>query len=173
MDAKYTNKVDIWAIGCILYEIIFKKQAFSGDGPVLQYSFSYNSTGTLMTLPFENNTIPNATKSFISKVILNTLDIEPTRRPGADQLHQKFNSRDFDIAFPPSKPDVLAEHPVKNKGMEGSAATQSEQVEWMLSPANNFDMRMSSSNIIESEAKLCLLRLLNYRYVDFLKKTSY
>src|SRR5579859_3026835 len=40
MDAKktYTNKVDIWALGCILYEIAFNQKAFGGDIGVYQYA---------------------------------------------------------------------------------------------------------------------------------------
>src|ERR1700732_4876216 len=30
-DAKYTYKVDIWALGCILYELSIKKRAFVDD----------------------------------------------------------------------------------------------------------------------------------------------
>src|SRR5947207_315012 len=32
--AQYTNKVDIWALGCILYELVCGKRAFAGDWAV-------------------------------------------------------------------------------------------------------------------------------------------
>jgi serine/threonine protein kinase len=88
---KYTNKVDIWAIGCILYELIFKTKAFSEDWAVLRYSESCRSTGKLLVLPFENETIPDeARKTFLSNIILDMLDIDDTRRPGARNLYEKF-----------------------------------------------------------------------------------
>jgi serine/threonine protein kinase len=36
----YTNKVDIWAMACILYEVAFQKKAFGGDMAVLSYALS-------------------------------------------------------------------------------------------------------------------------------------
>ena len=90
-DFKYTNKVDIWAIGCILYELIFKKKAFSGDGAVLRYFDNFRATGTLLVLPFDNDTIPDeARKTFLANIILEMLDIDDTRRPGAWNLYEKF-----------------------------------------------------------------------------------
>jgi NIMA (never in mitosis gene a)-related kinase 8 len=90
-DLKYTNKVDIWAIGCILYELIFMKKAFSGDAAVLRYFDHFKSTGALIPLPFENNTIPDeARKVFLTKVILEMLNIDDSRRPSSEKLYTKF-----------------------------------------------------------------------------------
>lgn len=36
----YTNKVDIWAMGCILYEILFRVKAFSEDMSVREHYLS-------------------------------------------------------------------------------------------------------------------------------------
>lgn len=36
--SNYTNKVDIWALGCILYELASGKQPFYSDWEVIQYS---------------------------------------------------------------------------------------------------------------------------------------
>src|SRR5271169_4534480 len=40
---QYNNKVDIWAIGCVLFEVIFRKKAFLSDGAVQQYGLEYRS----------------------------------------------------------------------------------------------------------------------------------
>ena len=107
---KYTNKVDIWAIGCILYELIFKTKAFSEDWAVLRYSESCRSTGTLLVLPFENDTIPDeARKTFLSNIILDMLDIDDTRRPGAWNLYEKFITWGAPTQLRSATPIYLAE----------------------------------------------------------------
>lgn len=49
----YNNKVDIWALGCIFYELVGRKQAFSSDYNVLQYVSSGGGADELnpLTLP--------------------------------------------------------------------------------------------------------------------------
>ena len=37
---KYTNKIDIWAVGCILYELVFRRKAFPNDYKVGQHADS-------------------------------------------------------------------------------------------------------------------------------------
>ena len=110
-DFKYTNKVDIWAIGCILYELIFKKRAFSGDTAVLRYFDKFKLTGTLIVLPFEHDTIPDeARKAFLAKIILEMLDMDDTRRPSAEQLYKKFitwGSNEATIELQPTMPISL------------------------------------------------------------------
>jgi serine/threonine protein kinase len=34
---EYTNKVDMWAVGCILYELVLRRKAFPSDWGVFQY----------------------------------------------------------------------------------------------------------------------------------------
>lgn len=38
-DPKFSNKVDIWAMGCILYELVVRKKAFAGDQIFREFSF--------------------------------------------------------------------------------------------------------------------------------------
>jgi len=88
---KYTNKVDIWAIGCILYEIVFQRKAFSSDFEVSRYSDTVKTTGKLLGLPFETDAIfDDSRKYFLSKIIHEMVDIDPTRRPGAEHLYKRF-----------------------------------------------------------------------------------
>jgi serine/threonine protein kinase len=108
-DFKYTNKVDIWAVGCILYELIFKKKAFSGDGTVLRYFDNFRATGTLIDLPFENDTIPDeARRTFLTSIILEMLDVDDTRRPGAWNLYEKFITWGAPIRLPSGTLTTLA-----------------------------------------------------------------
>ena len=42
-DPKFTNKVDIWALGCILYELAARKKAFNSDLQVRDFSISQSA----------------------------------------------------------------------------------------------------------------------------------
>ena len=47
----YTNKLDIWAIGCILYELATGKIAFTGDWDVRNYVVNHANLEVLSSLP--------------------------------------------------------------------------------------------------------------------------
>jgi serine/threonine protein kinase len=51
---KYTNKVDIWALGCILYELVLGKQAFRDDLTVIEYHDRVSASGEPLQLTFEH-----------------------------------------------------------------------------------------------------------------------
>ena len=82
----YTNKVDIWAVGCILYEVICREKAFSSDLDVLRYS-----DGAPLSMPhdldiFEDERFEAAMRSLIPRIF----NIDPIRRPSAAQLISAF-----------------------------------------------------------------------------------
>ena len=90
-DGKYTNKIDIWAIGCIFYELVFKSKAFSGDASVLNYALDNISSGHILSLPFEPDIVTDeARKVFISRIILQMLNTDPFKRPEAEQVYKRF-----------------------------------------------------------------------------------
>ena len=89
--ASYTNKVDIWAIGCILYELAFGKKAFADDFAVRQYSLQWSASAKKMALPSTSDTIPHESNMvFVSNIIRDTITIDQTQRPKAEDLHQRF-----------------------------------------------------------------------------------
>src|SRR5271156_6377319 len=71
----YNNKVDIWAIGCILYELATFKKAFSSDIEV--YEFSKGQTPFEVTL----DDFDEEAATSIKKLILWILKVEPKDRP--------------------------------------------------------------------------------------------
>jgi serine/threonine protein kinase len=92
---RFNNKVDIWAMGCILYELVLKGKAFSGDGAVLLYSNQYKwGSGKKFEIPLRIETLPDENRrTFISGVILEALEVEPDKRPSAQELYGKFTGR--------------------------------------------------------------------------------
>jgi serine/threonine protein kinase len=87
----YTNKVDIWAVGCIFYELVFQVKAFQGDYEVIQCCCEPRGFEKALQFPFESvRFLDEARKTFVSKLILEMLDIDATRRPGAEAIHERF-----------------------------------------------------------------------------------
>ena len=80
---KYDDKVDIWAMGCILYELVTGERLFSSDIAVLEYR--------QFKLPLTIQCDETFDKLSITSAILQTLEINPSLRPTAAELHHKFS----------------------------------------------------------------------------------
>ena len=77
---KYTNKVDIWAMGCIFYELACCRKAFRDDFAVFE---SQKPPRFPRDVP-----LSDPTKSFLSEIVMEMLDRDSTRRPTAALLHE-------------------------------------------------------------------------------------
>jgi serine/threonine protein kinase len=86
---RYTNKVDMWAVGCILYELVLRRRLFRDDWEVQQYA----SLGGEREISVGADSIPDERKrEFILKVIKELLNVDPMRRPRAKDLYERFIS---------------------------------------------------------------------------------
>lgn len=77
---KYINKVDIWALGCILYELTAAKKAFADDYMVLLSSDSRSS------LQIELPSLPEILLTHLSECIYEILERDPQQRPSISIL---------------------------------------------------------------------------------------
>jgi serine/threonine protein kinase len=82
----YTNKVDIWAIGCILFELVTGKVAFTGDWEVHEFAVS----GSKIQLP--NSSFPKLFQTDVSTSVDAILRPDPPQRPDATHICSKFRS---------------------------------------------------------------------------------
>ena len=86
----YNNKVDIWALGCILYEILTLKKAFANDNAVYHHSVEYKFTGEKMRLPLELEWNQDVEFSVaMADLIHLMLEVDETLRPSAGDLISK------------------------------------------------------------------------------------
>jgi Protein kinase domain len=85
-----TNKVDMWAIGCILYELVFWRKAFDSDYDARRYAES----GSDFKVPLEiNGKISAQTQmEFIERTIRELLKADNSERPSARSLYERFVS---------------------------------------------------------------------------------
>jgi len=78
---QFNNKVDIWSIGCIVYELAARQKAFADDISVFRYSL-----GGFTLSPILNDTFDNVTVAAINTIIQRTLQIDQSLRPSAATL---------------------------------------------------------------------------------------
>ena len=84
--AVYTNKVDIWAMGCILYELATGNRAFKSDLAVILYVHSAKS----LEVPLDNTFHDDSIKA-ITQHIVHMLQATPTARPSASIISTEFD----------------------------------------------------------------------------------
>ena len=84
---EYTNKVDLWVLGCILFELVFRKKAFNSDYAAMRYAESGNE----FQVPFEADIFPDERRrQFVTQVLRELFRIEAKQRPSARSLYERF-----------------------------------------------------------------------------------
>jgi serine/threonine protein kinase len=84
---KFSAKTNIWALGCLLYEILTRKRAFKGDYDVYRYAV----TQTELEVP-DLSTV-GTQGPFLYQAIMEMLRRDPKLRPTARDLLQRFYFR--------------------------------------------------------------------------------
>jgi tetratricopeptide (TPR) repeat protein len=93
----YTNKVDMWALGCIFYELVVKSKVFPEDWEVVQFA-ELVKRGRTVSIGLEGHMVPGERRDFISRAIKQLLDIDPSGRPRADALYEILSTWGSDDA---------------------------------------------------------------------------
>jgi serine/threonine protein kinase len=89
--SRHSQWSDIWALGCIFYEMLVLKKAFGSEIDILRYSKSRTKLRISYSLP-----VHEEAKGFVSQVLHKMLAKEPKSRPTAVILRETFGSYDGD-----------------------------------------------------------------------------
>src|SRR5271168_2630890 len=74
--AKYTNKVDLFALGCVFYELFCKRKAFDSDWDIIDYA--RESGRDELQFSFHGALFPDNFMEMISiEIILALLSLKP------------------------------------------------------------------------------------------------
>ena len=129
---QFNNKVDIWSIGCIVYELAARHKAFADDVSVFRYSL-----GGITLSPIFNETFDNVTAAAIDKIIRDILQIDPSLRPTAatlladiGELLQKLDE--------PTQCNVKIDEEFSENIQRGSTPTKQSPPSVCISPTTGF-----------------------------------
>jgi hypothetical protein len=84
----YTNKVDIFSLGCILYEMVVGSKLFTTDIAALEH---YNSKASV-NIVFDD-TFDAVSQTELSEIIHETTQSNPLSRPTAQTLVERFSKK--------------------------------------------------------------------------------
>lgn len=87
----FTNKVDIWSLGCVLYELVVGRRVFISDRDVR----AHYRAGTLLEIPCRD-TFNERAKNKFCDAIHEMMKKERESRPAASTLHSLF--RQYELA---------------------------------------------------------------------------
>jgi len=100
----FTNKVDIWALGCISYELVTRRKAFFGDVEVLQYALEQRKPRLTLAepesrwqqLPMRSTIgLDEQSKRAVSSFIEAMMQLEPRDRPSSLVLLSALRNQRF------------------------------------------------------------------------------
>ena len=99
----FSRKVDIWGLGCILYELAVKRKAFTDDWAVRQYA----ERKQRLDVPLEY--FARETQILLKDLIQQMLQVNPAARPSAQELNGTFTRL---LKAPPIAPPI---HTLENE----------------------------------------------------------
>jgi serine/threonine protein kinase len=106
--SRFNEKVDVWALGCILYELIVSKPLFINDSAVVQYAEeAIQATETPMVIQPVSSQLKISLEKFgwkpkieIKGAVIQMFAVDPDERPAAGDLVNDAFKRLIDSRAP-------------------------------------------------------------------------
>ena len=86
--AQFNNKVDIFALGCIVYEIVTGRKLFSEDWRIRQYALTGQLTQPILWPGQSDSSFDRV--QYLEMLVASMLEIDPCLRPGAPRVHAQI-----------------------------------------------------------------------------------
>lgn len=121
----YSHKADVWSMGCILFELCTRNQAFKSDYFVSNFRFQKD-----FPVPFVDGISDKLKAILTTKWLIPMLQVDPKCRPSAKFVLNSFGSLITAISGSIPKPDIGSWSPEKHSlGTDGPVA-QSAPFQW-------------------------------------------
>ena len=104
---KFSNKVDVWALGCVMFELVTLRPAFTEDWEIQQYCLDPDAA---LVVPFSAiSSCPDLIQYHVSGSILDLLHKRSQSRPRASDISRFFTvyCKFLEVAKTESLDDVL------------------------------------------------------------------
>lgn len=88
---KYTKKVDIWALGCILFELMTSKKAFAGDWALHDYRIEKYARLPI-NISLTLSMLPDVLEEHVSAILSQLLNRDWKQRPSSAETSRTFHS---------------------------------------------------------------------------------
>lgn len=106
-DGRFNNRSDIFALGCIIFEIITGQKLFPSDQAVLQYALNPKS----IFPDFWPVAAPESRLYLLGKMASTLLEIDPMLRPGAVETRERLRNIQAGLdPFDQSRSPIPADH---------------------------------------------------------------
>ena len=141
----YNAKVDMWAIGCVLHELVFKLKRFNSDWELLKYVMAVEGGNPPTVIEVKSEMVPDERKRlFIGQKITELLSIDPGRRPSAKLLYEKFTAWGNDVqGAKEGDPNVMHQEP---PSIEFEPLSMEKQISSVSVPASAMQRNKVSWN---------------------------
>jgi serine/threonine protein kinase len=156
--------VDIWALGCILYELAMGCRAFDNEGAV----FQFRSKTEVLNIELDEF-FSESCKESIRSDLRSMLEVEPGVRPSASTLREIF-SRHFEMTESynvaesdtivsnqpnlPEEPTMIENSPVADGSQIVSERMDIESPSVSFSPYNGASGPQSTPNYIDDQTRV-------------------
>lgn len=112
-DPQFNNKVDIWGLGCIMWELIYGKRRFASDWDVDEYAkdpLAWTPWSQLECLQYPTHEGLNHILSRMTQIMLSMLKEKGTDRPSAEtvsgEIEYCYNLCEHERKVEESQPQV-------------------------------------------------------------------
>ena len=104
--SKYNNKMDMWSLGCIMFEVFTGRKAFTGDIAVLEYLMSGGTLDTILGCVLDKSA-----RDWLPYFVGDLLYCEPSERPSARNLERRLEREEEALKINKRNLNHYARHP--------------------------------------------------------------